>query len=167
MCLDRIEKVSVDIVEAWRELPVPPPEDLWPLFWPRSKGAEDTFRGIPPTAVDIESPGFLASDPLLHLPPPAAAAYLCPYLLSLLEGLKFQKQTGFSYDILTRAHLIACLFQPMFWERIIYPHLTARCRAALLETILIMKENQSELSLEDDEIALMMSRAAAAPEQSN
>ena len=49
------------------------------------------FVGIAPVEVDISSPGFLGCTPLLDLPPTAAAPYLGTYLLSLLQGLKFQE----------------------------------------------------------------------------
>jgi hypothetical protein len=118
---------------AWGPIPAPPAEDLQYMAWACGEDAWRAFVNKAPMAVDLSTPAFLGCTPLLDLPPTAAAAYLGSYLLSLLEGLEYQEDNRIFYDVLTRAHVLACLSNPDFWERVIRPNLHGECRAALTE----------------------------------
>jgi hypothetical protein len=101
--------------------------------------------------VDISSPSFLGCTPLLELPPAAAAAYLGTYLMSFLEGLKFQEESVIFYDVMTRAHLLSCLENEHFWRDTIHPHLSAACRRAVAEFCALVFDRRQMVGLSDNE----------------
>ena len=144
---------------AWAQIPVPPAEDLKYLAWACGEDAWRAFVNIAPVAVDISSPGFLGCTPLLDLPPAAAAAYLGSYLLSLLEGLKFQEDNGIFYDVLTRAHVISCLSEPEFWRTVIRPYLPAECRQTLVQFSSYLASRRELLALSQEEVDLIVALA--------
>ena len=127
------------------------------MAWGWGEEAWRAFVGIAPAEVDISSGGFLACTPLLDLPAKAAAAYLGTYLLSLLDGLKFQENCGIFYDLLTRAHLIHCLSEPNFWRTVIRPHLPTECQNTLTEFCSYLASRRDLLALSQEEIDLIVS----------
>lgn len=126
---DLIEAVR----EAWSGVPAPPAEDLQYVDWGWGEAAERALVGVTPMDVDITSAGFLGTTPLLDIPPRAAAAYLGPYLLSLLRGLSLQEQTGLFHDVITRAHVLNALSQEDFWRDVIRPFLSADVQRTLVD----------------------------------
>lgn len=120
---------------AWSLVPPPPLEDLRYMTWGWGEEAYRAFAGVAPMDVDIDSAGFMAATPLLDLPPRAAAAYLGTFLLKLLKELEGQRAVGIYVDVLGRAHTIACLEQPFFWEQVVRPHLSAGCRKVLADVV--------------------------------
>lgn len=140
---------------AWSHIPPPPAEDLKYMTWGWGEEAWRAFVGIAPVEVNISSPGFLACTPLLDLPSAAAAAYLGTYLLSLLDGLKFQEDCGIFYDILTRAHTIHCLSEPNFWQTVIRPYLPMECRQTLVEFSSYLASHWELLALSQEQIDLI------------
>jgi hypothetical protein len=119
--------LAAAVRDAWSRVPVPPTEDVQSLSWICGEDVLGAFAGIAPVDVDVSSSEFLGCTPLLELPAPTAAAYLGAYMLSLLEGLAFQRSHVVFYDLLTRAHLIHCLGEPSFWETVIRPNLPPEC----------------------------------------
>src|SRR5262245_60106281 len=113
--------------DAWASIPAPPADDLKYMAWGWGEEAWQAFVNIAPMDVDIDSVGFNAADPLLNLPPRAAAAYLGTYLLALLRSLEGQMVIGIFHDITTRAHTCTCLIWTPFMERIRL-FLPPRCR---------------------------------------
>jgi hypothetical protein len=91
------------------------------------------------------------------LPSRASAAYLGTYLLSLLEGLQDQQDTGIFYDILTRAHILSCLRDSDYWERVIRPHLPEECRTALTEVAVYLVAHHKLLGLDEQSLAEIVS----------
>ncbi len=108
---------------AWERIPAPAAVDLQLMAWASGEESWKAFLNKAPVEVDISTPAFLGCTPLYDLPSRASAAYLGTYLLSLLEGLQDQEDSGIFYDILTRAHVLSCLRDSDFWERVIRPHL--------------------------------------------
>jgi len=147
------ETVAATIRLAWSRIPPPPAEDLKYLSWACGEDAWRTLVNVAPVAVDTSAAGFLGCTPLLDLPPRAAAAYLGPYLLSLIEGLKFQSENGVFYDILTRAHVITCLSDADFWNGVIRTHLPADCREALVELSALLASYREMMALPDGQLA--------------
>lgn len=152
MAISNTEDMSSAVRIAWSQIPPPPAEDLKYMAWGCGEDAWRTFVGIPPVAVDISSKSFLKCTPLLDLPAAAAAAYLGTYLLSLLDGLKFQEDFGVFYDILTRAHVIQCLSESSFWQEVIRPHLPAECRQTLAELVAYLAPRRELLALPQDQM---------------
>lgn len=126
------------------------------MEWGWGEKARKAFVGIAPVEVDISSPGFRACTPLLDLPPRAAAAYLGTYLLSLLQGLKFQESCGAFYDLVTRAHVLHCLTEPDFWRDVIRPYLSAECRQTLLDLSSYLASRRELLALSQEQIDLIV-----------
>jgi hypothetical protein len=142
---------------AWSQIAAPPAEDLQYMAWACGEDAWRAFVNKAPVAVDLSTPAFLGCTPLLDMPPRAAAAYLGTYLLSLLEGLKYQEDNGIFYDILTRAHILACLSNPDFWERVIRPHLPGECRTALSELASYLASRRNLLGLSEQQLEQIVS----------
>jgi hypothetical protein len=153
------DAMTTAVRTAWSHIPPPPVEDLKYMAWGWGEEAWRAFVGVAPVEVDISSSGFLACTPLLDLPPAAAAAYLGTYLLSLLDGLKFQESCGIFYDILTRAHTIHCLSEPDFWRTVIRPYLPAECRQTLVEFSFYLASRRELLALSQDEVDLIVALA--------
>jgi hypothetical protein len=146
--------------DAWASIPAPPAEDLKYMEWGWGKEAARTFVGVAPIDVDIHSVGFDSATPLLDIPPRAAAAYLGPFVMSLLEGLKFQQQVGLFDDILSRAHTLTALTLPSFWERAIRPHLPPQAREVLTEVAAYLASEKKALALTDEQVDTMLALAA-------
>jgi len=153
------DTMIVAVRDSWAHIPPPPVEDLRYVAWGWGAESEQAFAGIAPVDVDISSPGFLSCTPLLDLPPSAAAAYLGTYLLSLLDGLKFQECCGIFYDILTRAHTIHCLSDPVFWQTVICQYLPTKCRQVLVDLSSYLASHQELLNLSQKEIASIQALA--------
>jgi hypothetical protein len=126
------------------------------LAWSCGEDAWKAFVNIAPVQVDISTAAFLGATPLLDLPPEAAAAYLGSYLLSLVEGLKFQEANDIFYDVLTRAHVISCLSNPDFWTRVIRPHLSVECRTALVAFASYLVSRRELLALPAQQLDLIV-----------
>jgi hypothetical protein len=154
--MTNVDALTAAVRIAWAQIPVPPAEDLKYLAWACGEDAWRAFVNIAPVAVDISAPGFLGCTPLLDLPPAAAAAYLGSYLLSLLEGLKFQEDNGVFYDVLTRAHVISCLSEPDFWQSVIRPHLPAECQAILVAFASYLASRRELLALPEERVDLIV-----------
>lgn len=150
---------------AWATIPPPPPEDLQYVMWGWGEKAAHAFEGVAPVDVDRASEGFQAATPLLDLPPRAAAAYLGPYLMSLLEGIEFQQSVGIFTDVLTRAHTLACLTLPSFWERTIRPCLPPGARDAVKQVVAFLASPPTKelLALSDEDAKTMLTLAADTP----
>lgn len=146
--------------EAWASVPAPPVDDLKYFAWGWGEEAAEAFVGVAPVDVDIESAGFYAATPLLDLPPRAAAAYLCPFLLSLLEGLEFQLKVGIFTDLLSRAHTLACLMMRNFWTDAIRPFLPPRCREVLTQVVALLAAEREALGLRPEQAAAMIALAS-------
>jgi hypothetical protein len=116
------------------------------MAWGWGEEAWQAFVNVAPMDVDIDSVGFNAADPLLNLPPRAAAAYLGPYLLSLLRGVEGQLAIGLFHDITTRAHTLTCLMLPNFMERF-KPFLPPRCREVIIQVIAFLTSEGRKRSL--------------------
>jgi hypothetical protein len=153
--------MTATVRRAWSAVPPPPADDLKYLAWGWGEKASLAFIGIAPGDVDILSDGFLACTPLLDLPPAAAAAYMGTYLLSLLHGLALQERTGLFHDILTRAHLLACLTQEDFWRTVIRPFLSVECRQALVELSHYVASRRELLALSVDQSHRIVALALA------
>jgi hypothetical protein len=146
--------------EAWSSIPAPPPEDLAYMEWGWGEPAARAFTGVAPMDVDIRSVGFHAATPLQDIPPRAAAAYLGTFLLALLRSVERQKTVGIFSDVVTRAHTLACLMNPNFWERVIRPVLPLQCRETLRDVVLFLSSERQALALTDQEADGMESLAA-------
>lgn len=142
--------------DAWAEVPAPPAEDLQYMAWGWGEEAARAFTGVAPADVDIGSAGFYAATPLLDLPPRAGAAYLGPFLLSLLRGLEFQHAFGIFDDVLSRAHTITALTLPSFWERAIRPHLPPRVHQVLAQVVDYLVSEREALALTDEQVETML-----------
>ncbi len=142
--------------DAWASVPAPPAEDMQSVSQEWTEQAERAFVGVAPVDVDIDSPGFDAATPLLDLPPRAAAAYLGTFIMSLLKGLDFQQRVGIFTDLLTRAHTITCLTLPRFWEKVIRPFLSPKCRQSLSEVVKYLASQREGLALTPEQVATML-----------
>ncbi|WMJ02459.1 hypothetical protein RBU55_13115 [Pseudomonas chlororaphis subsp. aurantiaca] len=126
-----LDDLKAEVKAAWAELEAPPVQDMAIMNWEYGEDAVHTFVGVRPVDVDINSAGFMAATPLLDLPAHAAAAYLGPYLTSLLEGIQIEEAVGFPIDIKTRTHTIFAMASPSFWTDIASPHLSDTCVSVL------------------------------------
>jgi hypothetical protein len=115
------------------------------------------MTGVAPKDVDTSTSSFLACTPLLDLPSSAAAAYLGTYLLSFLEGMEYQEEHGVFFDLLTRAHTLNCLSDPNFWVRVIRPHLSSECQAALASVARFIRERRDSLALSPEQADYIVS----------
>jgi hypothetical protein len=115
--------LKAEVRAAWAEMEAPPAKDMAFLDWEYGADATRAFVGVRPVDVDIDDAGFLVATPLLDLPAHAAAAYLGPYLVSLIEGFQMEQALGFPVEVKTRVHTIFTLASPNFWIDIASPHL--------------------------------------------
>lgn len=143
----------IEIVRAaWSTVPAPPKNDLNSIEWSSGQDAVLAFTGVAPMDVDIESGGFDAAEPLMDLPPRAAAAYLGTFLLSLLKGLDFQEKVGFSDDAVTRAHTLFVLKDKEFWNDVIRKHLPPQCQEVVEQVAHHLVANRDAFSLEQEQV---------------
>lgn len=115
----------------------------------------NAFFGKRPTEVDIRCFGFRNATPLLSLPPRAAGAYLGTYLSSLLYELELQENSGLFSDLLTRAHTLACLLRPHFWDRVIRRCLPSECYDATVLTVRHLINKKDFFRLKQDKIGFL------------
>ncbi len=157
-------KTALDLYEnvrdAWASIPAPPAEDMKYMTWGWGEEAARTFVGVAPVDVDIDSVGFDAATPLLDLPPRAGAAYLGPFLMSLLKGLDFQQRVGLFDDVLSRAHTLTCLESESFWRRAIRPFLPPKCREVLAQVIAYLVTQHESLPLTPEQVETMLALSA-------
>jgi hypothetical protein len=154
-----IRSLSDAIRDAWAAIPAPPAEDLKYMAWGWGEDAAREFTGVAPMDVDTHSEGFYAAEPLLDLPPRAAAAYLGPYLLAVLRDLDLQKDIGIFTNVLHRAHVLTCLTTPHFWEDI-KPFLPSKCREVLAQVTLFFASEHEALALTPEDVEIMRAQAA-------
>jgi len=154
------ESLASAVRAAWSAIPAPPAKDMQYIEWSCGPDAARALVMVRPADVDIHSAGFLGCTPLLDLPPNAAAAYLGAYLLSLLHGVDLQEQTGIFHDIVTRAHVLACLALEDFWRTVIRPHLSAECRLTLVRLSYYVAAQRKLLALSDEEADRLIALAA-------
>ncbi len=145
-----VESVIADVRAAWSAVPAPSGENPKSIASVCGGAAWRTFVGIRPVDVDTSSPSFLGCTPLRELPSAWAAAYLGTYLLSFLEGLKFQDERVAFYDVLTRAHLLACLEDANFWRDVIRANLSVECREAVSHFCNLLSERHRMVALSKD-----------------
>jgi hypothetical protein len=153
--------MTADIRAAWSQIPAPPESQLQWIPSICSEDALKAFVGIAPVDVDVSSQGFLGCTPLLDLPPQAAAAYLGSYVLSLLDGLSLQEQSGLFLDIVTRAHVLHCLSNERFWRTVIRPHLPSECRHTLIALAEYLASRADLLGFSKGEADLILDLATA------
>lgn len=146
--------------KAWASIPAPPAEDLKYMTWGWGEDAARAFIGVAPTDVDIDSAGFQAANPLLDLPPRAAAAYLGTFVMALLKGLEFQQSVGVFTDVITRAHTLTCLTLPSFWDEVIRAHLPPECREVLARVAAYLASEQKALALTQEQVDTLLALAA-------
>lgn len=146
--------------DAWGSVAAPPASDMQYMTWGWGEDAARAFVGVAPVDVDLASPGFHAATPLLDLPPRAAAAYLGTFLMSLLKGLEFQEATGIFDDVVSRAHTLAALTLPDFWERVVRPFLPAQAREVLARVVSFLGSQRDALALTEKQVDAMLSSAA-------
>jgi hypothetical protein len=147
--------------DAWASIPPPSEEDMKFMEWGWGEAAAQAFIGVAPVNVDIRSRGFYAATPLLDLPPSAAAAYLGTFVLSLLRTLEQQKATGIYPDIITRSHTLVCLTLPSFWEQVVRPFLSTKCREALAQVAILLASEREALALTQEQADAMVALATA------
>ena len=92
----------------------------------------------------------MAATPLLELPA-NAAAYLGPYLVSLLQGSQIQETVGLPVDVKTRSHAIFAEASPGFWTDIASPHLSKACVSVLGKVALFIIEHGDAFLLSEQE----------------
>ncbi len=154
-----IRDLSDAVRDAWAAIPAPPVEDLKYMAWGWGEDAAREFTGVAPMDVDRESTGFFAATPLLDLPPRAAAAYLGPFLLTVLRDLETQKNIGIFTNVSHRAHIITFLTIPHFWEDV-RPFLPPRCREVLAQVALFFASEHEALVLTPKQVETMRAQAA-------
>ncbi len=123
--------LKAEVQAAWSVMEAPSPQDMALMDGEYGEDAKNAFVGVRPADVDIDSVGFMAATPLLELPAHAAAAYLGPYLVSLLKGFQMQEVVGVSIDIKIRSHTIFAMASSSFWVDIAEPYLGDACVAAV------------------------------------
>jgi hypothetical protein len=121
------------------------------MDWEYGEDAVRAFVGVRPDDVDISSVGFRSATPLLELPANAAAAYLGPYLVSLLKGFQIQKAAGFPVDVKTRSYTLFALAYPRFWTDIASPHLSDACVSVLGKVTRFIIEHGDAFLLSEEE----------------
>jgi hypothetical protein len=136
---------------AWAVMEAPPPQDMALMDWEYGEDAKNAFVGVRPADVDIDSVGFMSATPLLELPAHAAAAYLGPYLVSLLKGFQIEEVVGFPVDIKTRSHTIFAMASPSFWVDIAAPHLGDACVAVVGRVAHFVIEHGDVFELSEEE----------------
>jgi hypothetical protein len=145
------QDLRAEVKAAWAAMDAPPPEDMRIMDWEYGEEAVRAFVGVRPDDVDISSVGFRTATPLLELPGSAAAAYLGPYLVSLVRGFQIQQVVGSPADVKTRSYTIAALTSPTFWTDIASPHLDDACVAALGKVVRFVIENGEAFLLDEEE----------------
>ena len=156
------QEVGDLIRAAWADVPTPAPDQIHAIAWASGDAAWHAFAGVHPNDVDTGSVGFLGCTPLWDLPPAAAAAYVAPYLESLLESVSRQAEVGLFHDVLTRAHVLHCLCTESFWQWTVRPHLSLACRRALYEFVRYLATRHEAVALSLDEILRILGFAEAA-----
>jgi hypothetical protein len=129
------------------------------MAWGWGEAAARAFTGVAPMDVDMDSKGFFAATPLFDLPPRAAAAYLGPYLLSVLRDLELQKAIGIFTEVRHRAHTLTCLTTPHFWDDV-RPFLPPRCREVLAQVATFLASEHEALVLTPEAVDTMRAQAA-------
>ena len=150
------------VEEAWADVPAPFLREAPPISGSLTRSEAETFVDVAPMKVNVNSPGFLAATPLDDLPPQAAAAYLGTFLRAMMMSLHEQQTVKFFEDPLTRAHVITCLKEERFWERVVQPHITGKRREALGAVIECMIQNREDLGLDDLDVEVLRARDAVA-----
>lgn len=145
------QDLNAEIKAAWAAMEAPAPQDMAVMDWEYGEDAAKAFVGVRPIDVDINSAGFAAATPLLELPAHAAAAYLGPYLLSLIKGFQIEEVVGFPVDIKTRAHTLFAMTSPNFWTEIAGPHLNDACVSVLAKVARFIVENGEVFQLSEEE----------------
>lgn len=145
---------------AWTGIAAPPAEDMKHMEWGWGEEAARALVGVAPIEVKIQSPGFRAATPLFDLPPRAAAAYLGTYLLSLLQSLQFQETDGLFYDIVTRAHIITCMTDSLFWQQVVRGQLPPSCQQVVADVARFMAAREEALALESEQVQTLLELAA-------
>ncbi len=130
------------------------------MEWGWGEEAARALVGVAPIEVKIQSPGFRAATPLFDLPPRAAAAYLGTYLLSLLQSLQFQETDGLFYDIVTRAHIITCMTDSLFWQQVVRGQLPPSCQQVVADVARFMAAREEALALESEQVQTLLELAA-------
>ena len=152
--------LSDAIRDAWASIPAPPAEDLKYMAWGWGEDAAREFTGVAPMDVDITSEGFFAADPLFDIPHRAAAAYLGPFLLSVLRDLELQKTVGIFSNVTHRAHVLTCLTTPYFWDNV-RPFLPPKCREVLAQVATFFaSEHEAFASLTPEDVDILRAQAA-------
>lgn len=131
MALPTPRDLTAEVKAAWAAVDAPPIDDMDIMDWEYGEAAMHAFVGVRPADVDISSVGFKSATPLLELPANASAAYLGPYLVSLLQGFEIQEAVGFPVDVRTTSHTIFALSTPGFWTDVASPHLSTACVSVL------------------------------------
>lgn len=140
------------VQRVWSKIEAPPVDDMRSLRLGSGAAVVKAFTGVRPVDVDIDSPGFQAATPLLDLPGRAAAAYLGPYMISLLDGLDIQEKVGFPTDISTRAHTLSVMMAPHFWTDIAGPNLPPDCLEVVGEVAAMVVSYRDALALSDEHV---------------
>jgi hypothetical protein len=141
-----IDAAEVAIREAWSTVGAPdlsgvPATEFWDDRTAR------VFTGRAPLDVDITSGEFSTAEPLLDLPDAAAAAYLAPFLLALLQDLAFQLRFGMFTEIITRAHTISTLADEQFQEHVVRRELSPAAQRAVAQTVAVMLAHAEALAI--------------------
>lgn len=145
------QDLNAEIQAAWALMEAPAPQDMTVMDWEYGEDAKKAFVGVRPIDVDINSAGFAAATPLLELPAHAAAAYLGPYLLSLIKGFQIEEAVGFPVDIKTRSYTIFAMSSANFWTDIAGPHLNDACVSVLAKVARFAVENSEVFQLSEEE----------------
>lgn len=145
------QDLKVEIQAAWALMEAPAPQDMAVMDWEYGEDAQKAFVGVRPIDVDINSVGFAVATPLLELPGHAAAAYLGPYLLSLIEGFQIEEAVGFPVDIKTRACTLYAMSSANFWTDIAGPHLSDACVSVLAKVARFVVQNSEVFQLSEEE----------------
>lgn len=151
MALSTARDLKAEVKLAWAGVDAPPIDDMDIMDWEFGEAAVHAFVGVRPADVDISSVGFKAATPLLELPANAAAAYLGPYLVSLLQGFQVQESVGFPVDVKTTSHTIVALSSPEFWTDIASPHLSSDCVSVLGKVTRFIIEHGEAFMLSEEE----------------
>jgi hypothetical protein len=145
------QDLNAEIHAAWAVMEAPAPQDMAVMDWEYGEDAKKAFVGVRPIDVDIGSAGFAAATPLLELPAHAAAAYLGPYLLSLIKGFQIEEAVGFPVDIKTRSYTLFAMSSPTFWTDIAGPHLNDACVSVLGKVARFVVQNDEVFQLSEEE----------------
>ena len=154
MALPTARDLKAEVKAAWAGVDAPPIDDMDIMDWEYGEAAVSAFVGVRPVDVDIGSAGFKAATPLLELPANAAAAYLGPYLVSLLQGFQIQEDVGFPVDVRTSSHTIFALSSPGFWTDIA-THLSNACISVLGKVARFIIEHGDAFLLSEEEAGVL------------